>query len=226
MFCKYINIVWIERGIILSIIEYILENYYKLMGKKIIIDDKRYRYILRPIFPKLVFSAYINDEPKNFYINIRKIIKNQDIVIDYLNNYNNFILGDNVKLVPYYDYNDMLIMYEVSKKKRDINFLKNNFINFSLCVRGNFYGNAWDHTREKTILFKFQLKFGMLWYKLFQLINFSFRKYSNPKYFNIIQKEEKKCENNSNIKTYNYDEKELEKILRKIQGINNLISNI
>jgi len=37
--CKIINIVWIERGIILSIIYIIIKNYSKLKDKIIIFDN-------------------------------------------------------------------------------------------------------------------------------------------------------------------------------------------
>ena len=64
---NYINVVWIERGIILTITEYIIDNYGLFIEKNIIIEDKRYRRILREIFPRLSFWKYIGHESKNFY---------------------------------------------------------------------------------------------------------------------------------------------------------------
>ena len=96
-----INIVWIERGIILRIIEYIINKYELLSKKTIIVEDKRYRMILRNIFPTLVFSKYKEHTDINFYFNIRRIIKNQDVIIDYINNYNSHIFGENIHLIPY-----------------------------------------------------------------------------------------------------------------------------
>ena len=109
--CKLVNIVWIERGIILSLISYIIDNYIKLLEKTIIIDNKNYRHFLSIIFNRLKFKEFTKHKSHYFYFNVRKIIKDQDIIIDYLNN-NEFVYADKINLVPWYDMNDPLIIYE------------------------------------------------------------------------------------------------------------------
>ena len=69
---NYINIVWIERGIILSIIEYIVDSYGLFTNKNIIIEDKRYRRILRDIFPRLSFSKYDGHKSNNFTLTLEE----------------------------------------------------------------------------------------------------------------------------------------------------------
>ena len=224
---NYINIVWIERGIILMIIEYIIDNYGLFVEKNIIVEDKRYRRILRDIFPRLSFSKYEGHKPNDFYFNIRRIIRNQDIVIDYINNYDKYILGENIELIPYYDINDMIIMYSASNMKSGAQYHKNLFFNFSMRNRGNYNFGIWDHYREKQILIKFQRKFKVHWNQVFYLINKQFKKYSNPQFINIIptiqsssnsKKDTSSC-NNNNISE---NEKYLEKILSKINKINKI----
>ena len=82
--CKIVNVVWIERGILITIIYYILKKYKILLDKILIIDNKRYCKFLKIIFPELKFKTFKKHSSNNFYFNIRKIIKNQDIIIDYL----------------------------------------------------------------------------------------------------------------------------------------------
>ena len=135
---NYINIVWIERGIILSIIEYIVDSYGLFTNKNIIIEDKRYRRILRDIFPRLSFTKYDGHKSNNFYFNIRRIIRNQDVVIDYISNYDKYIFGEDIELIPYYDINDIIIIYNVSNMKSGTQYYKNLFFNFSMKNRGNF----------------------------------------------------------------------------------------
>ena len=67
MICNFTNIVWIERGIILCIIEFIVNNFKKISSKHIIIEDNRYRRILRHIFPNIKFSKFKGHKKNNFY---------------------------------------------------------------------------------------------------------------------------------------------------------------
>lgn len=220
---NYINIVWIERGIILSIIEYIVDSYGLFTNKNIIIEDKRYRRILRDIFPRLSFSKYDGHKSNNFYFNIRRIIRNQDVVIDYINNYDKYIFGEDIELIPYYDINDIIIIYNVSNMKSGTQYYKNLFFNFSMKNRGNFNYNVWDHVKEKQILLKFQKKFKVNWSLIFNLINKSFKKYSNPQFINIIPHF---SQPNKNSVTNYANENDLKKILERIKNLNNKISNI
>ena len=67
-------------------------KYNVLLKKIIIIENSKYITILKILFPKLKFKKNdMKNNNKYFYFNIRKIIKQQDIIIDYLNNYDNYI---------------------------------------------------------------------------------------------------------------------------------------
>jgi hypothetical protein len=65
--CKIINIVWIDRGIILTLIYYICKKYNDIYNKTIIINNKIYRKFLKYIFPQLKFKPYSNHNNNNFY---------------------------------------------------------------------------------------------------------------------------------------------------------------
>jgi len=132
------NIIWINRGIIISLIYIILKIYNKLKDKYLIIKQKYIREFLQFLFPKLNFisnkkNRYSNesdsdDDHKDYYdFFIRSTPSKADnnyIVIDYLSNYNNIIPTDELWLVPYYDDNDPLIMYLYKHDSKDTKYLK------------------------------------------------------------------------------------------------------
>ena len=155
MNCKLINIIWIERGILLSIIYYIIKNYDKLKDMTIIIEIKDYRKILRILFKKINIQKYKEDNPNNFYFNIRTIIKKQDVIIDYMSNYN-IIHTKKIDLVPWYDMNDILILYHYNiKYNLDATKYKIFITNFSKCRRSNYNNMIWDMYIELKILKKY-----------------------------------------------------------------------
>ena len=151
--CKLVNIIWIDRGILLRIIYYILLLYDTLIKLKIIIDCSKYRNFLKTIFPRLKFYKYTNHTKHNFYFNIRKIIKKQDIIIDYLSNYDEYIPTQKLRLILWYDMNDPLIIYHYNT---DYKMYIHNYTKlvkeFSSCNRGNFGGYIWDLVIENKIL--------------------------------------------------------------------------
>jgi len=150
--CKIVNTVWIERGIILTILYYLIKKYNLIINKIIIIENAKYRILFKLLFPKLIFEKYEKDNKKNFYFNIRKIIKKQDIIIDYINNYDDFINTSKIKLVPWFDMNDILVSYIYnSNKKMNINKYLNFIINFNKCRRGDYYNNIYDNIMEHKI---------------------------------------------------------------------------
>jgi hypothetical protein len=150
--CKIVNTVWIERGIILTILYYLIKKYDLIINKIIIIENAKYRILFKLLFPKLIFEKYEKDNKKNFYFNIRKIIKKQDIIIDYINNYDDFINTSKIKLVPWFDMNDILVSYIYnSNKKMNINKYLNFIINFNKCRRGDYYNNIYDNIMEHKI---------------------------------------------------------------------------
>ena len=166
-----LNIVWIERGILLTLIYYIIKYYDKLLDRTIIISISSYRKILRNLFPKLIFKQYTKHRSKNFYFNIRNIIQKQDIVIDYLNN-SDIIYGKKINLIPWYDMNDILVSYEYDETnmlytQRYIQFIKN----FSINIRRNYNNMIWDMWIEIEILKKYALFFSVDINYLFNFIN-------------------------------------------------------
>jgi len=170
--CKLVNMVWVDRGILLSIISFIIDNYTKLLDKIIIINNKIYRQFLRIIFNQLIFSKYKSDNKKNFYFNIRQIIKNKDVIIDYLHNYNKHIYTNKINLIPWYDMNDPIILYEKTHNKLDIDKYNIYIKNFSSCKRGNYNGTTWDLLIERYIFIKynkFNYKFSINY--TFNLLN-------------------------------------------------------
>ncbi len=151
--CRTVNTIWIDKGIILTIIYYLLKKNNVILNKKIIIDNTRYRILIKTLFPNLKITKYEDDDVNNFYFNIRKIIKKQDIIIDYLSNYDDCIRTKKIKLIPWFDMNDILVSYHYNKKKKlyidkYLNFIKN----FNKCRRGNYNNEIYDKYIENKIL--------------------------------------------------------------------------
>jgi hypothetical protein len=153
--CKMINIVWIERGILLTIIYYIIKKFDEIKKKNIIIDNLRYIHFLKILFPTLTFSKFNKHKTANFYFNIRNIIKKQDIIIDYLDNYDDIIKTKKISLIPWFDMNDILITFEYNKNKNMHCYKIKKFIKeFSYCKRGNYNNQIWDSYIENCIFKK------------------------------------------------------------------------
>jgi hypothetical protein len=208
--CKIVNIVWIERGIIITIIYHILKKYKKLVDKIIIIDNKRYCKFLKIIFPELKFKTFKKHSSNNFYFNIRKIIKNQDIIIDYLANYTDNINTNKISLLPWYDMNDPIIVYEY-KSDIKIKVKKHKFFinNFSQCKRGDYYNKTWDAFIELLILQKYAKFNNNIHYNYFFNIINTFLKSTytdtvqKPKIYYINNKQNEDIINQQNILTGN-----------------------
>ena len=154
--CKMVNIVWVERGILLTIIYIIIKKYDYLKKKKIIMNNKKYIMLLKLFFPKLKFGTYKKHKSKNFYFNIRNIIRKQDIIIDYINNYDNVINTNKISLIPWFDMNDVLISYEYDENKEiHINKYTSFIKNFSYYKRCNYNNILWDVYVENYVFKKY-----------------------------------------------------------------------
>jgi len=251
-YCNIVNIVWIDRGILLGIIYYIIVLYRSIKNKKIIIDNKRYRKILRILFPEFKFIRTTRsimeqdnkkDDKKYFYFNIRKNIKLQDIVIDYLSNYDEYVPGKIFRYLPWYDYNDPLIIYRYSKKY----YCKKDMFKIPLCVRGNYNGYVWDYYEEHRILNKYIKKYKKYNIEsILVLINRYLKKYFTDtvvyKYiyndnFHILKDNNNYNDNNNNnynnnynnndikiIKPENLDDK-IKKLSKEIEDIKKILCN-
>lgn len=182
--CKMINIVWIERGIILTIIYYIIKKFNDIRNKTIIIDNQRYIDFFKVLFPTIKFSKFKKHKSQNFYFNIRNIIKKQDIVIDYLDNYDNTIRTNKISLIPWFDMNDILITYEYDKNKNmNCNKIKKYIKEFSYCKRGNYNNQIWDSYVENYIFKKIAIFYKDIDINL--LINY-FNNFVKSNYTNMV----------------------------------------
>jgi hypothetical protein len=217
--CNIVNRVWIDKGIILTVLYYLIKKYNKLLNKKIIIEITRYRILFKILFPKLNFYSFEKDDKNNFYFNIRKIIKKQDVIIDYINNYDYIIQASKIKLVPWFDMNDILISYIYNEKEKlYLDKYLNFIINFNKCRRGNYNNEIYDKYIENKI---FE-----------QYLNFN-NKFTINDLNNIIDKYIYKY--TDTVKTYiipvtnennNKNQKLIEEITQKIEVIKDIIKNI
>lgn len=156
-------IIWIDRGIIISLVYIILKKYNKLKEKYLIIRNNRIRNFLEFLFPKLNFinnerNRYSNESDSeddhkdyfNFFIRSTPTkASNNYIVIDYMANYNKYIPTKEIWLVPYYDKNDPLFFYIYEHEKEEyLNVLEQYKIinHFTVNKRQNF--RLEEHTEE------------------------------------------------------------------------------
>jgi hypothetical protein len=157
-YCRISYVIWNDRGIILSIIYMILKKYKKLKNRILIINNKTYRTIIKQIFPELIFDKYNKDNEDNFYFNIRSVIKEQDVYIDIIKNYDKYVHTKKIYLLPWYDMNDPLIVYSYNMKYK-IRIQK--FIDyidiFTKMKRCNYKGGLWDITIEYNIFKKYNM---------------------------------------------------------------------
>jgi hypothetical protein len=213
--CNIVNTVWIDKGIILTVLYYLIKKYNKLLNKKIIIEITRYRILFKILFPKLNFYSFEKDDKNNFYFNIRKIIKKQDVIIDYINNYDYIIQASKIKLVPWFDMNDILISYIYNEKEKlYLDKYLNFIINFNKCRRGNYNNEIYDKYIENKI---FE-----------QYLNFN-NKFTTNDLNNIIDKYIYKY--TDTVKTYilpvtNKNDKVIKEITQKIEVIKDIIKNL
>ena len=107
------NITWEDMGITIGIMVYIMKNYAKLIEKTIVLPIGRIRYIMKTLFYKIRFSK--RKSINNFIINIKNNV-NSGLVI---NNINNLyaIRGEKVKLLPWYDKDNPLIMFIANEER-------------------------------------------------------------------------------------------------------------
>jgi hypothetical protein len=136
----------------------ILKKYKKLKNRILIINNKTYRTIIKQIFPELTFDRYREDDEDNFYFNIRSVIKEQDVFIDIIKNYDKYVHTKKIYLLPWYDMNDPLIVYSYnSKYKIRIQKFINYIDMFTRMRRCNYNGSLWDTTIEYNIFKKYNM---------------------------------------------------------------------
>lgn len=172
--CKIKNIIWENKGIVLSIIRLLLNNYELIKNKTIIIDNKKMRKIIRKLFKKLSVEKIQNNEnniDEHYLVfNIKNNIKN-GVIINNLKNLNS-INAKKVILLPFFDPDNPIVMYVHNEKYNiDMDEIKKMINDFNGCDRGKKYGKknyitskcnlrTWDVYAEYKILVEYKNKYG------------------------------------------------------------------
>lgn len=156
--CKIINRKWEDKGIILGIIQFILMDYQKIMTYNIYLRDSKIRKLVSILFEELKFTK--KRKESNFIIRIRSN-KKGDLIINNINNLNDTIYVKKYYLLPWYDNDNPLIMYNIGKKSQKKKQIKKKFKSIT-CKRGialnkqNYItakcGDIWDTRIEYKIL--------------------------------------------------------------------------
>ena len=152
------NIIWENRGIALGIILYLITYYNKMINKRIVIKNDKINYVIKTLFP----NFKIRSSGKGFKI-IIKSNNNGNLIINNLNNLDH-IYAKKVRILPWYDKDNPMVMFRYNKKKKyDLDKLKDDLMEFSEGERhmiysfGNiieqYYGfKIWDTNMEFNIL--------------------------------------------------------------------------
>jgi hypothetical protein len=174
--CNISNNKWEDKGIILGIISYLLLKYKKLINKTVYLPDTKIRAIISFLFKKIQFTNKKSDS--DLIIRVRSI-KKGDL---YFNNINNLkkISVKSYRLLPYYDNDNPMIMYNHGDKKKNISDIEKK-INKITCKRGNISGEKnnitdncfqnWDTNIEYEILEKYSSFFNIDIKNVYELIN-------------------------------------------------------
>ncbi len=164
--CYKKNMVWENKGIVLGIMYYLINNRKKFVEDKIniIVPNGRIRRIIKEVFNDLNILDMDNGSNLNFHINIKSIDKG-GLIINNLKNIKT-IHTKRIYLLPYYDPDNPIIMYNYNPKYTlDIEKIRNKIDKFTNCDRGKIYGTpnfitirckmqTWDPYVEYRILRK------------------------------------------------------------------------
>jgi hypothetical protein len=114
------NIIWEDKGIILGIIKYIMKHNDELLGTDIIVESKKFRYILISLFREHSFKKRGN----GFHVSIRSG-GHDGLVINNLKSIDK-LRTKKVTLLPWYDEDNPLIMFvaDGSSDRTVINTMK------------------------------------------------------------------------------------------------------
>lgn len=105
------NIIWENKGIVLGIISYLIENHALFKNNIIVIRNTKFNNVISNLFPdmKIVHNG------DGFHINIKNQNKN-GLIINNLQNLS-IVHASNVKFLPWFDIDNPIIMYLYDKKK-------------------------------------------------------------------------------------------------------------
>jgi hypothetical protein len=115
------NYIWEDKGIIITLIYYILKNYDKYRNKTIQIKHTLYCEILNKLFKNINFN-----ETKGILFNIKNNC-NDEICINYLDNLDN-ITYDKLYILPWNNYDNPLILITKGKIKLNKNLVKEKLL--------------------------------------------------------------------------------------------------
>lgn len=160
------NIIWENKGIILGIISYLIEYREQFKNNIIIIQNTKFNTIISNLFPDIK----IMDSGSGFKINIKNQ-KNHGLIINNLQNLST-INAKKVRVLPWFDKDNPIVMYVHTKKKiYDKNLFEDDLNIFNKDIRFNprqpieplyaeFIGqhcglNIWDTYTEYDILLSY-----------------------------------------------------------------------
>jgi hypothetical protein len=124
------NIIWENKGIVLGIISYLVENHVLLKNNVIVIQNTKFKTVISNLFP----DFKIVDNGPGFKINIKNQ-KNSGLVINNLQNLST-INAKKVKVLPWFDIDNPIVMYLHTKKKvYDKDFFEKDLHNFNKNTR-------------------------------------------------------------------------------------------
>lgn len=144
--CKSHNFIWENKGIALGIIHYVLNvvddlghNPRKVKEAKkrvnIIIKIKRFRRIIRRLFPDLKVTKAPVKTMEHYYVSI-KTAERRGLIINNLDNLE-AIKAQNIYLLPCYDPDNPIVYYEYNEDKSlDVKEVRKSVDTFTECFRG------------------------------------------------------------------------------------------
>jgi len=124
------NLIHENMGIILGIIRYITTHYDALKHKIIVIAHSHIRNVVKKLFAHIIFKKKSKNKDR-FTINIHNNIMN-DLVICYVNSLLEIHATHEPFLLPWYDPNNPIILFQSGKKSFNVKKIKKNISKFSL----------------------------------------------------------------------------------------------
>ena len=189
------NISWNEKGILLLIISYILRL---KKNTHIFVNNKRYTFLLKTIFPDFIFeNVFIKTA---FYININSEDK-KGLCIKYSNDIIDNIQSDTFDIIPWFDNNNPMIGYLYKKNNKiDLRIIKNK-IKELITIR-NHSNICWDIRIENKIILEYMYRKYTLNLRYFLENNLNFY---NDSHVSNLESEIYRTNSLLNVIKYNYD---------------------
>lgn len=238
------NLVWEEKGIVLGIIFYIVENFENI--RDVYIKDKHFFKIITYIFPDLrLHCRYKKKEEKGLNILIKTHkVKTNALIINNINNIKEIKTKQkNFYLLPWFNVDNPIVMFKYSKKRKEKNIeaIKKKIYKFNLIRFGNYVNGRlplvnykcgivfWDIFTEYQILKKYSEIYGtdvnviydflVKYVNSFNCISATSIKYMGPIHF----RSKERMGDNDKPDDDLYDTF-LHTINKKLSGLNNILA--